>query len=132
MKISLALGPRQKLSRQTAWGCLTTNLAVPGSGSLAGGRRAGYFQLALTAVGFGLTILFGLPFIYWCLAHWERIYGPKRDVVAVFSETWHLLRWALLGIAIFLFAWIWALLTSLQLLRSARSAESGAVPPRLS
>jgi hypothetical protein len=27
MKISLALGPRQPLSRQTAWGCVTTNLA---------------------------------------------------------------------------------------------------------
>ena len=34
MKISLALGNPQALSRQTAWGCLTTNLAMPGFGSL--------------------------------------------------------------------------------------------------
>jgi hypothetical protein len=132
MKISLALGPRQNLSRQTAWGCFTTNLAVPGTGSLAAGRPVGYVQLALTTIGFGLTTVFGFPFIAWCLAHWDLMFGSERDVVAVFSATWHLLRWALLGIAMFLFAWLWALLTSYQILRSARLANSGDVPPRLS
>jgi len=132
MKISLALGPRQTLSRQTAWGCLTTNLAVPGSGSLAAGRRVGYAQLTLTAIGFGMTTMCGVPFIIWCLAHWDRLYGPKSDALGVVSETWHLLRWALLGIGLFLLTWIWALLTSFQILRSARLAEPGASPPRLS
>jgi len=132
MKISLALGPRQNLSRQTAWGCFTTNLAVPGTGSLAAGRPVGYAQLALTTIGFGLTTVFGFPFIAWCLAHWDLMFGSERDVVAVFSATWHLLRWALLGIAMFLFAWLWALLTSFQILRCARLANSGDLPPRLS
>ena len=51
MKISLALGPRRPLSRQTAWGCLTTNLALPGAGSLVAGRVSGYPQLALGVGG---------------------------------------------------------------------------------
>ena len=50
-KISLALGQRQALSRQTAWGCFTTNLALPGFGSLVAGRISGYFQVALAMVG---------------------------------------------------------------------------------
>src|SRR5215510_13919384 len=132
MKISLVLGPRQALSRQTAWGCLTTNLAMPGAGSIAAGRPIGYVQLGFTAIGFALTTLFGIPLIAWGIAHWDKLYGSNRDVEAAFHSTWHLMKWALAGIGIFFFTWIWALLTSLQILYSARQTEESGLPPRLS
>ena len=62
-KVSLALGPRRPLSRQTAWGCFTTNLAMPGFGSLVAGRISGYAQAALTIGGMVLTMVFGARFI---------------------------------------------------------------------
>jgi len=43
----------------------------------------------------------------------------------MFSDMWVAGRWAFLGILIFLIAILWSLMTSLQILRSAR------IPPRL-
>ena len=39
MKLQLTSAKPRALSRSEAWGCVTANLAVPGSGSLAAGRR---------------------------------------------------------------------------------------------
>ena len=131
MKISLALGPRQTLSRQTAWGCFTTNLALPGFGSLVAGRRCGYPQVALTLAGFILTTFCGVRFMLWAVANWSRLHNTEADPFAALLETWLAMRWALLGIVIFLISWLWALITSQQILREAKDAESPAVPPRL-
>ena len=132
MKVSLALGPRRPLSRQTAWGCLTTNVAMPGAGSLAAGRVSGYAQLALAVGGLGLTLLFGTRFILWYLANWDRFHGTEADPMDALREMWLVLRWAALGFGLFLIGWLWALATSFQIVHSARTAESAAVPPRLS
>ena len=129
MKISLALGPRGPLSRQTAWGCLTANLALPGIGSLMGGRRSGYGQALLGFGGLGLSILFGIPFIYWGLANWSRLYGDQSAPVTSMAELWTHLRWAVLGIALFGAGWLWALATSCLILHQAQTASN--VPPRL-
>src|SRR6266478_1303859 len=102
MKISLALGPRHPLSRQTAWGCLTTNLALPGSGSLVAGRRSGYAQLALAVSGMVLTLIFGLRFLAWFVANWSRFHQPDTDPFAALGEMWHVLRWPVVGIGVFL------------------------------
>src|SRR5437867_2806592 len=131
MKISLALGPRRPLSRQTALGCLTANLALPGSGSLVAGRVSGYAQLALAAGGLILTVLFGIRFIYWYAAHWSHFSGPQADPFGVLPEMWRVVRWALFGMGIFFIGLLWALATSLQIVRSAKNAESAKVPPRL-
>ena len=125
MKISLALGPRQPLSRQTAWGCLTSNLALPGSGSLLAGRRSGYGQLALAMAGLLMITILGLRFILWALANWSRLHAPEADPVESLLEIWLHLRLAFVGFGIALIAWIWALLTSLSILDSARKAENG-------
>src|SRR5438445_6318161 len=109
MKVSLALGERRQLSRQTAWGCLTTNLALPGFGSLAAGRRVGYLQAALTLMGMALTIIFGVPFTIWSLSNWARLHDPASDQLAALGEMWTRVRWALLGIGIFGVGWLWAL-----------------------
>src|ERR1700726_2219216 len=131
MKTSLALGPSQPVSRQTAWGCLTANLALPGSGSLAAGRRSGYPQLALAAIGLILTCVFGVRFILWSVANWSQLYGSQADPFTAFPRTWHVVRWALLGLAVFFVGGLWALATSLDVLHVAKNAESQRSPPRL-
>lgn len=131
MKISLARGPRQTLSRQTAWGCLTSNLALPGSGSLLAGYRTGYAQLLLAMIGLASTMWFGIHFIVWALLNWSKIYGPEIDPIEALEEIWRHLRWALLSLGIAALAWIWALVTSLQILHAARKVEQTEVPPKL-
>jgi hypothetical protein len=131
MKVSLALGPRRPLSRQTAWGCVTTNLAMPGAGSLVAGRVTGYAQLALAIVGTVLTLLFGVRFIVWYVANWSRFHGDATDPLGALADMWHVLRWAVLGIGVFFVGWLWALMSSFGIVLSAKTAESAPVPPRL-
>jgi hypothetical protein len=129
MKISLALGPRGPVSRQTAWGYFTANLTLPGIGSLMAGRKIGYVQAVLAFGGMGLTIVFGIPFIYWCLANWARLYGDQADPVTSMVELWTHLRWALLGFAVFVIGWLWALGTSCLILNT--SPRESPAQPRL-
>ena len=129
MKISLALGERRPLSRQTAWGCLTSNIALPGSGSLMAGRKSGYPQAFLAIGGMILTLIFGVRGLLWMLANWSRTRDPAVDQFAVMSEMWQVLRWALLGMAIFGLGWLWALATGYAIVRSAKNDSP--VPPKL-
>lgn len=131
MRISLALGPRQPLSRQTAWGCLTANLALPGAGSLVAGRLSGYPQAALALGGMALTVLSSVRLCTWYVANWARFWGPAADPTGLLADLWPALRWPLLSLAIFALGWLWALATSLALLRAAKNAERPTVPPRL-
>ena len=130
-KISLALGPRRPLSRQTAWGCLTTNIAMPGFGSLVAGRVSGYAQVALALGGMIVTILFGARFIYWYVTNWSRFHSPDADPADALSEMWQFLKWPLVGFGMFAVSWLWALATSFLIVSSARKTESANVPPRL-
>jgi hypothetical protein len=131
MRISLALGTRQRLSPQTAWGCLTSNVALPGSGSLIAGRAAGYAQLALAGGGLAWTMVFGARFVLWYVANWSHMNDPMADPLATMAEFWQAVRWPLLGIAGFGAGWLWALATSLAIVREARRGERPAPPPRL-
>jgi hypothetical protein len=128
MKVSLALGERRPLDRTTAWGCLTANLAMPGSGTLVAGRRRGYVQGLLALAGMGLTTVFGLRFFAWYFANYARLQEELADPVATAGEIWIAVRWALLGMALFALGWLWALGSSLILLRDARRAGSGPPP----
>lgn len=129
MKISLVLGERRPLSKQTAWGCLTANIAVPGSGSLMAGRISGYPQLLLAIGGMAVTIIFGLRALLWMLPNWSRLHDPAADPFEAFGEMWAVVRWALLGIAIFLLGLLWALVSSWGIVRSAKN--DAPAPPRL-
>jgi hypothetical protein len=108
-----------------AKGCLASNLAVPGVGSLAGGHKVGLFQLGLCLAGFGLTLGSGLRFIFWTLAHWEEYYGPNppSDPMKPLFDLWVHARWPLLGMALFACAWLWALSTSLAMLAETKKQE---------
>lgn len=129
MKISLALGQRGPVSRQTAWGCFTANLTLPGIGSLMAGRKIGYAQAALGFGGLAVSLLFGLPFIYWCLANWSRLYGDQADPVATMTELGSHVLWPAAGIALFGAGWLWALATSYMILHQPQADSN--IPPRL-
>jgi heme/copper-type cytochrome/quinol oxidase subunit 3 len=130
MKISLARGPRGPVSTQTAWGCLTSNLALPGSGSLLAGRASGYGQLLLSLIGMSLTLLFGMRYLIWQTSNWSRLQA-EVDPLSALQEMWIHLRWAALGIGMFLVSVVWAFVSSLAILASSRQAERINQPPRL-
>jgi hypothetical protein len=130
MKISLALGPREPLSRQTAWGCFTTNAALPGFGSLLAGRKAGYPQAVLQLLGLVLTTVFGIRFIAWYLSHRTQLDQLEAEPDRYFLEIWMSVRWALLGMLVYAVSWLWSLATSLNILREARQVGPE-VPPKI-
>jgi hypothetical protein len=125
----------QATNVQTAWGCLTANLAVPGSGSVMARRRvSGVIQAAISVTGMALTMTFGLRFFLWYAANRLRLEDVALDdPVGALTEMWLAVRWAMIGIGLFGFAWLWALLTSVRVLRAARRAgvPRKAAPPRL-
>jgi hypothetical protein len=123
-----SLSPRGPLDRATAWGCLTSNLAIPGTGTLVAGRRSGYVQGLLALAGTGLTLVFGLRFIGWYVANYARLQQEGMDPFAVVGEIWMAVRWALLGLALFAVAWLWALGSSLLIMREARRTDPGPRP----
>jgi putative Mn2+ efflux pump MntP len=133
MKISLALGDPRALSRQTAWGCLTTNLAMPGFGSLIGGRRVGYIQAGIYLVSFIVTMVLGVRFIYWALQNWNWLHGEEGDRLEALAAMWKVARWPLAGILGFVVSWLWALGTSLSIINSVpkTGSSASAVPPKL-
>lgn len=129
MKTSLVLQPRRQLSRAEAWGCLTANLALPGSGSLVAGRAVGYAQLVLSMIGMGISLVAGWQFIVWYVRNWDRLHPFYADEVAsVFQEIWMHFRWPLFGFTVFLIALLWGLITSLQILSKSPKLP---VPPRI-
>lgn len=129
MKLTLALGPRHGLSRQTALGCVATNVAFPGFGSLMAGHPVGYAQAVVTLAGFAMTLGFGLVFVVWCLLNWSVLYGPDADPVDTLLQLWVRLRWALVGMGLFGISWLWAWFTNAAILRETRKAEDAAKPP---
>jgi len=132
MKVSLARGPSGTISTQNAWGCLTSNLAIPGSGSLLAGRASGYGQLLLALIGMVLSLVFGARFVVWQISNWSRLFESSVDPFGLLQEVWIHVRWAALGLGIFLLSIIWALASSLSILDASRKAERlDKLPPRL-
>jgi len=121
MKMSSA---GKTVDRATARNCFLINqFATPGLGSLMGGRLVeGLGQLFLAAAGFGI-------FFAWFVLTMKAGY----DVAFNDAPAKSYLAWFVIGVALFAVAWIWALVTSLRLLRHASAAEQpdpGRVPPR--
>jgi len=108
---------------------------MPGSGSVASGRAVGYAQATLAVVGLLMTMSFGVRFIIWFFSNWSRLNDYSQDdPFAMLSEVWHAARWPLLSMVIFAIAWLWALATSVSLLRQSKMAEPAKrekAPPKL-
>ena len=128
MRISLALGPRRPLDRATALGCLTTNVTIPGCGSLLAGRVSGYWQFLIAMIGMGASLYFGLKFIIWYVSNWSHMQQVEPDAAANFHELWLRLRWFLLGVGVFGAGWLWALVSSLGILLETKKAPPAGPP----
>lgn len=99
---------------------------MPGFGTLMAGRRVtGFLQAALGVLGLALTMVYGVRFLAWYVANWTDITGGD-DPIATLSEVWLRVRWAMGGIGVFLLATLWALSSSLSILREAKA---NATPP---
>ena len=128
MKFSLRLGDARGITRDNAWACCSANLVLPGFGSLMGGRKIGYLQAVLGVAGFVLTTVFGIKFVIWGVQHWSELRNPEGDPIETLTALWRACRWALLGIALFGFTWIWALFTSWGIMRTARRTVEAEKP----
>lgn len=131
MKTSSASANPEPPSLQTARGFAGTNLALPGFGSLMAKRRVGWPQAALTVVGFGLTLVGGIPFIVWCLHNLSAFYDNQADQLELFRELWLRLCWPLVGFALVSTSWLWSLTTNAAILRSAKRERNPEKPPKL-
>ena len=114
------------LSPSKARNCLLMNLfATPGLGSLMGGRLiAGLGQLTLFLIGFGFICV-------WFLKTMKEYYSLIGEEIPIQTSYG---RYFLAGFLFAAAAWLWSLLTSLQMVRQAKPpapAQPGAVPPRI-
>ena len=107
------------------------NLAVPGFGSAAAGRKVGYFQAALMLLGLALSLFFFGRFIAWYIANYSNLQFDEADPLAGLRALWQQIRWPIAGFAVFGVAWVWALITSFQIVVEAKSRERRNVPPVL-
>lgn len=123
MKLSLALGKKGPISRQTAWGCLTTNLAVPGIGSLLAGRIVGYFQLAVYGAGFAVSMYFGVQTLYWYQQNYSRL-TQQDDPSGSLFEMWVHVKWPLVGVALCALAILWGFISSCGIMAQAKAEEN--------
>ena len=111
MKPSL---PRAPLSPARARNCALMNqFATPGLGSLLARRFvAGAGQLGIFLVGFGL-------FVAWFVDEMRQYY----DLMFTDNEP-HIRNWLVFaGVGLCALGWLWALVTSLSLLREAKRNE---------
>lgn len=94
---------------------------------------SGYLQVACTMVGVVVSILGIVPAIKWYSANWARMQELRVDPMQNLLDIWVAVRWAVLGLAIFGFGWLWALATSMGILNEAKRAEKEgkSIPPKL-
>lgn len=104
--------------------------ATPGLGSLVAGRRmAGVGQLLLSCTGFALLMIWfvRVMIVYYSLMSFSAPNQPPD----LHHELWKI------GAALFGVAWVWALFTSLSVLREARAnalrtlSQESTKPPRI-
>lgn len=114
--------PRKPLNRINARNsALINQLATPGLGSLLAGRFvAGIGQLLLAVTGVAMVVV-------WFIKVMRQFYSlmDSSAVVEPRSVAWV----ALTGFGLFALAWLWALATSLSLLRQNRQDRAARLDP---
>ena len=109
-KTSSAPVPPRLPKRATAWGCVLSNLVLPGLGTFAAGKRvAGLCQIVLSQTGFVLAMIWGV----WFAVTFART-GELPPALGPYF--WP----AMVGLLLFFGAWGWALISSIQILHEAR------------
>ncbi len=111
------------LNRTTARNAALVNLlATPGLGSLMARRWvAGGGQLLMAVAGFCLML-------GWFVKTMKEYYGLIDDQHSEPQIDWTLLKW---GAVVFVAAWLWSLVTSIQIFRSVPKTQPTDAPPKL-
>jgi hypothetical protein len=106
--------PDRPISRARAASCVLVNLAAtPGLGSLMAGRWiAGLGQLVVAVAGFLMVVV-------WFFKVMIQYYGQVTGNVAAHPVGWI----GVTGAILFAASWLWALVTSVSLLREAKADE---------
>jgi hypothetical protein len=119
MRISSGKRPLNRTTARNSF--LINQFATPGLGSLMAGRwMEGIGQLILAVIGFCLVIAW---FFFYMLQFYQQLNSDaSAKSVAWLGEA---------GAVIFAVAWLWALVTSLSLLRKARANEANPQEPGL-
>jgi hypothetical protein len=87
---------------------LSNLLSVPGIGTYLAGRRvSGLAQMAIATAGFVLTMYWAGTFVH----EWVRAREFPFDGGSQF-------RWGLIGAGVFSCAWLWGLISGLQIRRN--------------
>ena len=130
MKIYWGRPPKGAISRDTAMGCLATNVALPGFGTVMAGKPVlGIFQAILGLTGLALTLIYGVRLFIWMLTNWNRIYDPNGDPMEILPEMFSAIFWPLVGIFLVVIALVWSVLTTLHILRRAGNPTAKQMPP---
>jgi hypothetical protein len=111
----------EKLRNQSmGWTALAINLgATPGLGSFVAGHRVvGLFQMGLAVSGF-------IAILAW---FWGLLRGAWESVQAGGSISWPPAQALIVGCALFAGAWLWSMVTSLQILRDLRKTTPPILP----
>ena len=118
MKISSG-APKPSPVKAPVWVWVLTNqLAFPGLGTIMAGRRVGYPQAAIMLAGFFLSMGFLVWFIV-CALRWA---GHQEWSEEEFRALYRPYNWALYwGIGLCTISWVWALFSSISLLRQSQS-----------
>lgn len=105
------------VSPATARNCFLMNqFATPGLGSLMGGRiTPGLGQLLLFVLGF-------LLFLFWFLRTMHNYYSLLTEEIENPGPSY--MRFLIAGLLFCAASWMWALLTSISLLREGKANES--------
>ena len=123
MKIFSALQSRRPLRRSELLTCVIINqFATPGLGSLVARHFvAGGGQLLLALIGFFL-------FIGWWVQKLRVFYGQMFGTDLPVDAGTKLGKW---GVIIFAAAWVWALVTSIQIMRTLPEDSIPSIPPKI-
>ena len=119
---------RDKNPASRAWMCVLVNsLAFPGLGTIMAKRPVGYAQAALMLAGFGVF----MAFMLWFFAGLLQAAGDiSADLMGFYKLVWSRAWLAGLGLGLCAIAWVWALFSSLAIMRKAREAmRPPPVPP---
>ena len=105
------------IDRTKAWTCAGLNqLACPGLGTIMAGRWVGYVQTVIMVAGFFLTMGFMLSVMadmLRCLTHPDLGAPHLKELCLPYAWS------GLSGLLLCAIAWLWALISSLSIIRGA-------------
>ncbi len=124
LKMLKSLLPDARLTFGKAITCVLINqLAMPGAGSLVGGRLlAGTLQMLASVTGFVLGIVWFMKL----MASYYALTDVSSSVVPVDPDHYSL---GMVGAGLFGFSWLWALVTSCLILRQAGQLDHSRIKP---